>query len=106
VLVKYTWYGDADLSGTVDGSDYSRIDNGFLNHLTGWQNGDFNYDGVIDGSDYTLIDNTFNRQGASFFAAIASPTAVVAVPEPAMIFPSAVVFTGLVASRRCRWNRG
>jgi hypothetical protein len=65
VLVKYTYYGDANLDGKVDGSDYSRIDNAALNHLTGWSNGDFNYDGVIDGSDYTLIDNAFNRQGAA-----------------------------------------
>jgi hypothetical protein len=65
VLVKFTFYGDANLDGTVDGSDYSLIDNGFINHLTGWYNGDFNYDGVVDGSDYTLIDNGFNNQGSA-----------------------------------------
>jgi RHS repeat-associated protein len=64
VLVKYTYYGDANLDGAVDGSDYSKIDNGFINHLTGWYNGDFNYDGKIDGTDYTLIDNTYNTQGS------------------------------------------
>jgi hypothetical protein len=72
VLVKYTFYGDANLTGKVDGSDYSRIDNGYLNHLSGWYNGDFNYDGVIDGSDYTLIDNAFNNQGAQLAAQIAA----------------------------------
>jgi hypothetical protein len=65
ILVRYTYYGDANLSGAVDGSDYSRIDNGYLTHLTGWANGDFNYDGVVNGSDYTLIDNAFNTQGAA-----------------------------------------
>ena len=34
VLVKYTYYGDMNLDGKVDGSDYSRIDNGFLLKLT------------------------------------------------------------------------
>jgi hypothetical protein len=63
VLVKYTYVGDANLDGAVDGSDYTKIDNGFNNHLTGWINGDFNYDGTIDGSDYTLIDNAYNTQG-------------------------------------------
>ena len=29
VLVRYTYVGDANLDGTVDGSDYSLIDNGF-----------------------------------------------------------------------------
>ena len=47
ILVMYTYYGDANLSGNIDGSDYSLIDNGFINHLTGWYNGDFNYDGVV-----------------------------------------------------------
>ena len=63
VLVKYTYYGDADLSGTVDGADYGRADVGYLAGLTGWANGDFNYDATVDGSDYTLIDNGFDTQG-------------------------------------------
>jgi hypothetical protein len=64
VLVKYTYYGDANLDGKVDGTDYSLIDTGFNGKLTGWRNGDFNYDGGVDGSDYSLIDNAFNSQGA------------------------------------------
>ncbi len=76
VLIKYTYYGDTNLDGVIDGSDYSRIDNGYLTHLTGWASGDFNYDGVVNGSDYTLIDNAFNMQGASLAASIASPQAV------------------------------
>jgi hypothetical protein len=89
VLVKETYYGDANLDGKVDGSDYSRIDNGALSHLTGWYNGDFNYDGVINGSDYTLIDNAYNTQGAQLSAEVATSTAQLAspaaasVPEPA-----------------------
>jgi hypothetical protein len=78
VLVKYTYAGDANLDGKVDGSDYSLIDNGYANHLTGWANGDFNYDGVIDGSDYTLIDNAFNKQTAAVTASVATETAQVA----------------------------
>ncbi len=74
VLVKFTYFGDANLDGVVDGSDYSRIDSGILAKATGWFNGDFNYDNVIDGSDYTLIDNAFNTQGASLSATI-NPTA-------------------------------
>jgi hypothetical protein len=65
ILIKYTYYGDANLSGIVDGGDYTRIDNGSLFQLTGWFNGDFNYDSHVDGSDYTLIDNAFNSQSAS-----------------------------------------
>ena len=64
VLVKYTWYGDANLSGNVDGSDYSRIDNGFLHHLTGWFTGDFNYDGVINGSGLHIDRQYFQYPGS------------------------------------------
>ncbi len=63
VLVKYTYYGDANLDGVVDAGDYLRTDVGFATALTGWANGDFNYDGVVDGSDYTLIDNAFDTEG-------------------------------------------
>jgi DNA-binding beta-propeller fold protein YncE len=41
-LVKYTYYGDANLDGAVNGADYQQIDNGLGLHLTGWSNGDFN----------------------------------------------------------------
>jgi fibronectin-binding autotransporter adhesin len=107
ILVKYTYYGDANLDGTVDGSDYSRIDSGFLSQLTGWYNGDFNYDGVINGSDYTLIDNAYNTQGASLAAAIAGPTAQIAggssasaVPEPAALSLLGLSAMGLLSRRR------
>jgi autotransporter-associated beta strand protein len=112
VLVKYTYYGDANLDGKVDGSDYSLIDAGYASHghLTGWQNGDFNYDGVIDGTDYALIDNAFNNQSAviSSSAQVAASTAQAAagvspaaVPEPASV---ALLGAGalLVCTRRRR----
>jgi hypothetical protein len=63
VLVKYTYYGDANLDGTVNIADYTRTDAGFLTTgASGWSNGDYDYDGVVDGSDYTLMDNAFNGQ--------------------------------------------
>jgi hypothetical protein len=98
VLVKYTYYGDANLDGKVDGSDYARIDNGYLTHATGWNNGDFNYDGVINGSDYTLIDNAFNIQGAAIpSASVASMMASTAqsVSQPKNKTPAKpVAFAG------------
>jgi autotransporter-associated beta strand protein len=113
VLAKYTYFGDANLDGQVDGSDYTLIDAGFNSQktaapLTGWYNGDFNYDGQIDGSDYTLIDNAFNTQGANVNNAVqfASTTDQIAsggsVPEPAAF---AITTTVLLAfSSRRRWR--
>ena len=103
VLIKYTYFGDTDLSGVVDGTDYSRIDSGFLTGATGWFNGDFNYDGVINGSDYTLIDNAYNRQGASLAAQAAVATAQIAtsaVPEPATLGLMGIGAVGLLGRRR------
>jgi hypothetical protein len=65
VLVKYTWYGDADFNGRVNFDDYVRIDNGFNNHFTGWLNGDFDLNGVINFDDYVLIDLAFNTQSGT-----------------------------------------
>jgi autotransporter-associated beta strand protein len=112
VLVKYTYYGDATMDGKIDGSDYSRIDSGYLTHATGWNNGDFNYDGVINGSDYTLIDNAFNTQGAAISATIGDPTAEVtdqiapaaSVPEPGMCGLLGLSAMVELSRRRCRWR--
>jgi hypothetical protein len=65
ILVKYTYYGDADLSGTVNGADYQKIDVGFnTSGATHWSDGNFNYDPAVNGTDYSLIDNAFNQQGS------------------------------------------
>jgi hypothetical protein len=102
VLVRYTYYGDTNLNGQVDASDYTRVDNGFTQHLTGWYNGDFNYDGVVNGSDYTLMDNAFNSQGGnpnvSITAQIAGATAV---PEPTAL-AALCLTTPLLLRRRRR----
>jgi len=114
VLVKYTYYGDANLDGKVDGSDYSRIDAAYVadqahpGTLTGWFNGDFDYDGIIDGSDYALIDNAFNSQGASLAAVTAGEQATIAqgtngsgaVPEPASLALLGVCAPVLLGRRR------
>jgi hypothetical protein len=103
VIVKFTYNGDANLDGKVDASDYSRIDNGYLNQLTGWYNGDFNYDGVINGSDYTLIDNAFNSQGAAFASLFASPAAIatsaIAKPATANSRSAARTSAGILAAK-------
>jgi hypothetical protein len=65
VLVKYTYYGDADFNGVVNFDDYSRTDAGFSGGKTGWINGDFDLNGTIDFDDYSLIDLAFNTQGGA-----------------------------------------
>jgi hypothetical protein len=65
VLVKYTYYGDANFSGRVTFDDYVRLDSGFNQRLAGWSNGDFDGNGAINFDDYVLIDTTFNTQAGT-----------------------------------------
>jgi hypothetical protein len=71
MLVKFTYYGDADLNGIVNFDDYSRIDGGFNSSGTDWFHGDFDYNSVVNFDDYALIDAAFNTQGATQLRAMA-----------------------------------
>jgi guanyl-specific ribonuclease Sa len=85
ILVKYTYFGDANLDGVVNGSDYTCIDNGFNAQLSGWANGDFDYSNSINASDYLLIDNAFDMGAVSMAVVSATaPTEKTAVKPTAM----------------------
>lgn len=65
VLVAYTFAGDNDLNGTIDGDDYFRADYGCSSKITGYCNGDIDLNGRINADDYFLIDSNYNKaQGA------------------------------------------
>ena len=61
VLVKYTWMGDLNLSGRINGDDYFRMDNQFPSSNT-LANGDFAYNCTVNADDYFCIDLTFAAQ--------------------------------------------
>ncbi len=114
--MKYTYAGDANLDGVINGDDYSLIDNGFNTGLSGWQNGDFNYDGSISAADYSIIDNAFVMQsGTSNLSVSAGPAEMIAsntdqiagssassVPEPGALSLLAIGAAGLLRRRRRR----
>jgi hypothetical protein len=65
ILLKHTYFGDANLSGVVDTTiDYGLLTTGSNNHLTGWSNGDFNYDGIVNSADRTVFENAYAFQGS------------------------------------------
>ena len=65
--------GDADLSGAVDGSDFSIWNTRQFSVGGGWCDGDFNADGSIDGSDFGIWNtNKFTSSDPSSLAT--SPT--------------------------------
>jgi hypothetical protein len=106
VLIKYTYAGDLNLDGQIDGADYGIIDNSIQFPGTdGYANGDINYDGVIDGADYGIIDNTAQFQGAPITTSAGPPgvgVGVVAVPEPASLVGGFLGAWLLVSRRRRR----
>jgi hypothetical protein len=78
VLIRHTLYGDANLSGGVDGSDFN-IWNTSRNGVGDWSDADFNYDGVVDQADLSLW------QGNRFTSAdsVQPPPVAVAVERTA-----------------------
>ncbi len=121
ILVMYTYAGDVNLDGKINGDDYFRIDQGFSGHLTGYENGDLNYDGRVDADDYFIIDRNYVKQGGNIFAsgepvmgdgtaidsmggvAADSTGSLQAVPEPGVM---GVVLLGMGIGSRRRKRQG
>jgi len=107
VLVKYTWWGDANLDGVIDSNDYDLIDNTFALYDPAnpappaggwrWAVGDFTYDGVVDSNDYDRIDNAFVLQTGALGRLHGGP---VATPEPATLALLAAGLGALVVRKR------
>jgi hypothetical protein len=95
VLVKYTYVGDANLSGAVTFDDYVGMDNAFFGLIPnlGWATGDINFDGVINFDDYSKVDQAFFFQGAPLSSVTDGPTAI---PEPGTL---ALALAGLLVFR-------
>jgi len=86
-IAMYTYAGDVNFDGLVDGADYGTLDNWIQFPGTdGYANGDVNYDGVIDGADYGVLDNTIQLQGEPIpgvnGSAATALGGITAVPEP------------------------
>jgi len=93
ILLRYTLTGDADLSGSVNLDDFTRLAAGFGSIGSTWTSGDFNYDGFTNLDDFTALAANF---GLTLPADVPRGAAV---PEPAL--GSLVLFlTGSMARRR------
>ena len=103
----YTYAGDTNLDGQINGDDYFRVDSGFASAgaLSGYENGDLNYDGRIDADDYFIIDSNYGNQTLGVFpnaAPLGELAGVSAVPEPASLAGLAVAGAVAFARRRRR----
>jgi autotransporter-associated beta strand protein len=122
VLVKYTYFGDADLNGVVDNTtDYDLWSNGFtdpgLAATNGWLYGDFDFSGIVDNTtDYDLWSTGFAHQGGPLSGGGGAADArsnVQPVPEPSALALIVMPALGLAfwyyttrgkLPRECMWN--
>jgi hypothetical protein len=117
LLIKETYFGDANLDGRVNADDLALLDRGFAKHLSAgsarWTDGDFNYDGSVTSADYMLADTSYALHGgvlsaeflatrdAQFGGAYVSGL-LAAVPEPTSLGLVGVAAAGMLGGRRRR----
>jgi len=61
IKIMYTLYGDADLNGIVNGTDFSILAAHFGLGATNWDEGDFNYGSSVNGTDFSLLAENFGQ---------------------------------------------
>jgi len=96
VLLRYTYSGDADLSGTVDTVDFNLLAASFGQGSRSWFNGDFDYTGTVDTIDFNLLASNFSL-------GLPAPSLGALVPEPATAGAVGLaMLIGLTSQRRPR----
>jgi hypothetical protein len=116
IELKYTLLGDANLDGTVNGSDFSILAANFGLGVTNWDQGNFLFSTSVNGSDFSSLAANFG-QGDSGADASVTPADIAAldafavanglplptfaaVPEPASVMGAVVCGSMLLARRR------
>ena len=106
MLVRYTRYGDADLSGTVGLDDFNLLAGNFNTSGKFWSQGNFNHDaaGNVNLDDFNLLAGNFNLSAGpdgvvdpEDWAALAA-----AIPEPSTMLGGVVALAGMGIRRRRR----
>jgi autotransporter-associated beta strand protein len=115
IELKYTLVGDANLDGSVNGSDFSILAANFGLGATNWDQGNFLFSSSVNGSDFSALAANFGQgdNGAdavlpadlaaldAFAAANGLPQPVIAaVPEPGSIALLCAATAGLLVRRK------
>jgi hypothetical protein len=62
MFVKYTYYGDSDLSGATTLDDFTLFLNGYRSGGSTWIQGDLNFSGSATLDDFTLLVTGYRQQ--------------------------------------------
>jgi hypothetical protein len=63
VLIRHTFYGDADLNRTVNLTDFNRLAANFGQSGRRWSHGDFDYNGQVNLNDFNRLAANFGLSG-------------------------------------------
>ncbi|MGD0462141.1 MAG: NF038122 family metalloprotease [Tepidisphaeraceae bacterium] len=114
IEIKYTLLGDATLTGTVTGTDFTILATNLGKSVSGWDQGDFLYTGTVTGSDFTALVTNLGKtaSGADVALPAADWAAVDAfaaanglmadVPEPTSFGLLGLAAAGVLARRAMR----
>lgn len=100
VLVRYTYYGDANLDGKVNTADFTALAAAFNSASGTWQTGDFNYDGVVNLLDFNAVAVNFGAAALPGSDLSLSPSLGTLVPEPGSLSLLALGVATLAGRRR------
>jgi autotransporter-associated beta strand protein len=103
VIIRFTRYGDSNIDGAVNLTDFNNLAANFGSADALWRQGDFNYDSTVNLTDFNLLAANFGLGAAGpdvtpeDWAALAS-----AVPEPTGLIAFGGVAASAALSRRRR----
>jgi fibronectin-binding autotransporter adhesin len=106
LIVKYTYVGDTNLDGKLDGSDFKHVMEGYVTGQSGWAWGDVNNSGgAVDAADVGAFLTAYNYYQSHAQTSLGAgqdtgSSATAVVPEPAML--AAALPVTLLAGRRRR----
>jgi hypothetical protein len=103
VVVRYTFVGDANLDGIVNGLDFNALANNYGRSGKTLTQGDFTGDGIVNSSDFAALAMNYGQSTPSATAA-SVPSALplgAVVPEPVML-GNILIAAGLMRRRRHR----